>query len=38
MPEPLLTLKPFLAEYGWLFAMGFHLVFMFMFTKMMFKF
>ena len=36
MPEPLFTLKPFLAEYGWAFAMGYHLLFTYMFAKLVF--
>ena len=34
--EPLISLKPFLAEYGWALAMGYHIVFMVMFTRLMF--
>ena len=37
MSEPLFTLKPFLAEYGWAFAMGYHILFMVMFTKLVFS-
>ena len=37
MSEPLFTLKPFLAEYGWAFAMGYHILFMVMLTKLVFS-
>lgn len=37
MSEPLFTLKPFLMEYGWLIAMGYHILFMVMFTKLVFS-
>ena len=37
MPEPLFTLKPFLAEYGWMFAMVYHLMFTVMLARIVFN-